>query len=333
MKILNFFKVAILLLFVLSSDINFVESYKLKVRRADENKSKSFLAKIKSAFTKFSDKLQNSKFFNFILGAALKFVTLSESNVILDGAKCIAAGIETYYTGVKPSAKKDKKPEDMLTEALDADKGSDDFDKNVADMEIEARQANCETTEVKTAEDLEIFDDEGSLEDELNDEIEEEKKQRSRKFRKIHFKKMIKKIKAKATKAFEGFKKKMNKWKEKFDKWNEKIKNWLNKPIVKAVIAFTECAVPVIFSAVAGGSAAISNLVSGFAVFKFVANGPKYIKMIIDAIKSFRNGYLKKPDDIKGKYMLYGNGTASLIMIVLLSVLGKRRRLRLRKMK
>lgn len=331
MKILNFFKIAILLLFVLSSDINFVESYKLRLRRGEGKKS--FMTKIKTAFKKYSDKLQNSKFFNFILGAAFKFISLSESNVILDAAKCVAVGIETYYTGVKPSAKdaKDKKPDDMLTEALAEDKDSDDFDTDVAQMEIDSRKANCESTsDVKTAEDLEIFDeDEGSLEEELADEVEEVKKQRSRKYRR-GFKSMAKKfknsVKKIASKAKKKFLSALDKFKEGFKKMNEKIKAWLNKPITKAIIAFAECAVPVIFTAVAGGTSAVSNLMSGFAVFKFIANGPKYIKMIIDAVKSFRVGYLKKPDEVKAKYMEYGKGTASLIMIVLLSVLGKRRR-------
>jgi hypothetical protein len=329
MKILKFFKIAILLLFVLTSDFNFVDSYKLKRR---EGGKKSFITKLRSAFKKYSDKLQNSKFFNFVLGAALKFISLAESNVIIDTAKCIAVGIETYYTGVKPSSKdaKDKKPEDMLTEALNEDKENDEFDKDVVKSEIEARKANCaSTSDLESAEDLELFDDEETLEEDLEDELEEVKKEKTRKYRRGFKSKMTKlknKVKKIAGKVKEKFKKALEKFKEGFKKLGEKIKVWLNKPITKAIIAFAECALPVLFQAVSGGAAAFTNLMSGFAVFKFIANGPKYLKMILDAVKSFRTAFLKKADDIKGKFMEYGKGTASLIMIVLLSVLGRRRR-------
>ena len=325
MKILKFFKIAILLFFVLTSDISFVESYKLKLSRSEGKKS--FISKLKDSFKKYSDKLQNSKFFNFVLGAAFKFISLAESNVILDTAKCVAVGIETYYTGVKPSAKdvKDKKPEDMLNEAEGEDKPGE-FDENVVESEIEARKANCESTShVETAEDLEIFDDDdGSLEDDLEEEVEIVKKERKFRSLKSMAKKFKHKVKKVAKKALNKFTSALDKFKKKMEEIGEKIKAWLNKPMTKAIIAFAECALPVIFSAVTNGTQAISNLMTGFAIIKFIKLGPKYLRMIIDAVKSFRTGFLK--DDIKVKFMEYGKGTASCIMIVLLSALGRRRR-------
>lgn len=286
------------------------------------------ITKLKEKFNQWGTNAENSKIFNFFLGALLKAFSLLEGNEILEIIKCVVSSIEVFYNSHKFPEKSlkelqaEKKLDDAkMAEALksaEAKENSDDqaLTDQMKSSEKDAREVNCqgESEIMKDPEGLDYIDD-----IETNEETAKFV-QISSEVKKFNPKKWVRNIKSK----FKGLKDKFGKIidaaAKKLSSLEVLIKKWLGKPIVKALINFFECALVQILTLALKGAANMTALVTGFSVISIVKQGPKFLKMIIDGVKSIRGGFMKKT--IKEKYMDYGKGTASFLMVIVLAALG-----------
>ena len=281
-----------------------------------------FVKALEDKFNKFGTNLENSKMFNFLAGAALKTFSLLEGNAILDLLKCVVSSIELYYNAMKFPKKTVPELKALATELKDADvnKKLEETEKGEKDdtgLMEELKDGQKKSHEVDCAATGEILADEGGI-DYVDDVGTEEPVANAKGFRNgVQLPKIFKKLKEK----FKGLKAKfaavIEKLKEKLKKLEETIKIWLAKPMVKAFINFLECALPTVLAMILKGGASLAGMVTGISVINIVKQGPKFLKMIIDGIKSIRSGFTK--NSIKEKYMEYGKGTANLIMVVVLT--------------
>lgn len=301
------------------------ESRRVSKSHLLEKPDNPFVKALEEKFNKFGTRLENSKMFNFIAGAALKSFSLLEGNEILELLKCVVTSIEVYYNAMKfpkktlPELKamstglKDAEVNAKLEEAETTEKDDSGLMEDFKDGQKKSHEVDCAATG-------EIIADEGGI-DYVDDVGTEEPVANTQRFKNgYQLPKIFKKLKEK----FKGLKAKfgavIEKLKEKLKKLEETIKAWLAKPMVKALISFLECALPNILSLILKGGASFASMVTGISVLNIFKQGPKFLKMIIDGIKSIRSGFTK--NSIKEKYMEYGKGTASLIMVVVLSAMG-----------
>ena len=284
-----------------------------------------FLTALEEKFNKFGTKLENSKMFNFLAGASLKSFSLLEGSAILDLLKCVVTSIEVYYNAMKFPKKTLPELKALATGLKDADvnkklEESETSEKDDAGLMEELKDGQKKSHEVDCAATGEILADEGGI-DYVDDVGTEEPEANAQRFRNgYQLPKIFKKLKEK----FKGLKAKfaavVEKLKEKLKKLEETIKNWLAKPMVKAFINFLECSLPTLLTMILKGGASFANMVTGISLINIVKQGPKFLKMVIDGIKSIRSGFTK--NTIKEKYMEYGKGTASLLMVVVLTATG-----------
>jgi len=129
------------------------------------------------------------------------------------------------------------------------------------------------------------------------------------------------KLKNAKNKIKEKLKNGLKKIAEKFQKLALKVKELLDKPLVKTIIYFVECALPNIAEMIVSGIGGMLLNFTGANLFGLIKNGPKFIRMLIDGFKSLRAGF-KETKSLQNKYINYGKGTASLVMLVILSALG-----------
>lgn len=227
----------------------------------------------------------------------------------------------------------------------DDEMGGDSEESEVAAMEADcsAKSAVLENIEKGTEEEItvSVIEGEGDFEDIIEEATEKkEEKENSlnstkNKSKKKNKHKMFKKFKKAFKKKFEALLQKIKEFKKKIkEKFNkaieklggklgpikEKILKLLDKPIVKTLLFFFECALPNIAELIVGGIGSVVKMFSGFQIVSVIKSGPKFVKGILDTFKSFRTGYLDK--NIQSKYMNYGKGTASLLMVVILGAIG-----------
>lgn len=294
--------------------------------RAPDN---PLVEKIKEKFNKIGASLEQSKLFNFLLGAALKTFSSLEGGELLNIGKCVVMSIEVFYQAHKFPEKNTKELQAMAkaneAELASQLKQADDKESSQAhetliekfkDTEKEALKVDCETKDqlLKEPDGLDYIDDVDTENEETAHFLQTNSDHQ------FNPKKFFRKIKEKFKALKDKFSKLLEKLKAQLLKIEETLKAWLNKPIVKALIAFFECAlVPILTMALKGVVSAVS-VATGLSVINVVKQGPKFLKMIIDGIKSIRTGFLKKT--IKEKYLEYGKGTASILLATILSALG-----------
>lgn len=331
------FIVFLILLFVSDVHSMNVRADSLRESRRAESKVLTYLKKPENPFVKaledkfnaFGTTLENSKFFNFVAGAALKAFSLLEGNVIGDLIKCVVTSIEVFYNSVKFPAKtldevkamskglSDAAVKDALKDS-EAGDGTDD-----AAVQGELKDGHANSHEIDCQATGEVIKEEGGID--FIDDVGTEEAADAPKFSQVEgeavvvLPKIFKKLKEK----FKGLKNKfagvVEKFKAKLAKLEETVKKWLAKPIVKSVISFLECSLPNILTLIVKGGASFVGMFTGISLINIVKQGPKFLKMIIDGIKSIRTGFTK--NSIKEKYMEYGKGTASLIMVVILTAI------------
>lgn len=294
------------------------------LKQADNPLIKAF----KEKFNSLGAQLEQSKFFNFLAGAGIKAFSLLEGNEIGDILKCVVTSIEVFWNSVKFPEKSleevkalstgldDTATGNALTTA-ESDDGTDD--KTVVDGMKEGQKS---TYEVECATTTSLMEDEGGLD--YVDEIgtEEPITLAGMRFSQVEGQKLpkfFKKLKAKFASLKNKFEGLVNKFREKLAKLENVVKKWLAKPIVKSLINFFECSLPSILTLILKGGASFAGMFSGISLINVIKQGPKFLKMIIDGIKSIRNGFTKKT--IKEKYLEYGKGTASFIMIIFLTAM------------
>jgi hypothetical protein len=209
--------------------------------------------------------------------------------------------------------------------------------KEIAKSELDAVSIDCEKNSVIMSESglsdeekIEFIDDDADDAEETTVAFLEGKfvkrddKSKTLSSLKEKLKKKVDKLKSKikkfAGKLKDKFSKAMDALKEKLASLGEKIKKLLDKPIVKTLIFFVECTLPNIVELIAGASKGFATLFSGFQLISLIKNGPKFVKMILDGFKSLRSGF--KDKNVQSKYINYGKGSATLIMVIVLSALG-----------
>ncbi len=162
----------------------------------------NLIEKVKAKFNSWGTNLENSKIFNFLLGALLKTFSLLEGNDILAIIKCVVSSVEVFYNAIKFPAKNlkelqaEQKIEDAKMEAAlkAAEAGENADDAGLANemktSEKEAREVNChgENEIMKEANGLDYIDDIETTEEEARFS------QSSSKVRKFNPKKWLKKI-------------------------------------------------------------------------------------------------------------------------------------------
>ena len=318
-----------------------------KVRKALVSIPKNPLVEsIQKKFNSLGADLENSKWFNFLVGATIKSISLLEGNPILDITKCAVSGVEVFYNAHKFPAKSLKELQDMSSAddkaaaaaLAETDKAADISEEDhkmlseMSESEKDARILECKANKelMKEKDGLDYMDDVETEETKTNEEITEQQAKLGVKAQFLQVetltdeqfnpKKLFKKLKAQFKSLKEKFSKLAELFKEKLLKLEKIIKKWLDKPIVKALISFMECSLPSILTLIIKGGASFLTAVTGMSVINIVKQGPKFLKMIIDSVKSLRSGFMKKA--IKDKYQEYGKGTASLVMVVILSITG-----------
>ena len=283
---------------------------------------------IKDKFTSLGAKLETSKWFNFIMGAILKVIALLEGNPILDIIKCLVTGVEVYYNAIKFPDKKLEELKKMSqsedeAKAKEATTQSDDLDKEKGDSDIvkELKEGEKDARNLDCAGSAEVMKDEEGIDFIANVGTEDDEEVPA-KFVQTQWnpKKFFKKLGKKFKSLQEKFAKVVEAFKEKLLKLENKFKEWLNKPIVKALITVFECAVVPILTMALKGFSNLAAVATGFSLINIFKQGPKFLKMVIDGIKLLRSGFLRKT--IKEKYMDYGKGTATLLMVLIQTAVG-----------
>jgi hypothetical protein len=315
-----------------------------------EKIQESFISKVKAA--------KDSKLFNFIFGAVMKILNLLNGNAMINLAMCAVNSLEVYFVAVKfPAAPLTEIKEKLnigteqqeiegndLSEQLFASEMQENIDmgEETDESEVAAMEAECASksalldgmengTEAEIT--VSVVEGEGDIKEilaeakkKLEPKAQNEKKKGKgiintiiRRAKKIS-KNVIQKVKEIKKKLKPIFKDAIDKLSTKLAPIKEKIIQLLDKPIVKTLIFFVECALPNIVELIVGGMSAIVKMFTGFQIISLIKNGPKLVKMILDAFKSLRSGFLD--DNIQSKYINYGKGTAALIMAILLGTLG-----------
>jgi hypothetical protein len=258
--------------------------------------------------------------------------------------------INKTYQEIKQEVDAKVKDVESLKNDLDSkEENLDEVGEDTAQYELDTRKLDCKVRD-KISEELkrENVDDpeiEASLvdgDDEIEEALEEtsnanKKKTVTPKFIEISHKPKVLKILGRALKEkLDALKEKLknvkNKIKKKlkegieiiagnFTKLAIKVRALLDKPLVKTLLYFVECALPSILEIISGGVVGLLTAFTGANIFPLIKNGPKFIKMLIDGFKSLRAGF-KETKSLQNKWMNYGKGVACIVMLIVLSALG-----------
>jgi len=321
------------------------------------------IASLKNGFKKIFNKAKESKLFNFLFGATIKILNTINSNELVEIGNCVVNSAEMYFVSAKFTLKElnSKKNEPKSIDAgniasnenklSQVEKQEDDSkneigDDKLAQAELVAIQTECagrsailEESE-GAKEKIVLIEGEDEIENMLNGgeenknsesflEFYSERKgnpkilKRAKTLLKEFGKEKLENLKKFKNKVKEKIQKAMDKISKKFNIISEKIKEFLNKPLVKTLIFFFECAIPSLLGLVFEKNFDIVSMFADFDVFQLVLKAPKFAKMFVDAFKSLRSGF--KETKLQAKYIHYGKGTATIIMLIIFSILGNQK--------
>lgn len=302
---------------------------------------------------------QESKLFNFYFGMIMQIFDLMNGNAIMDTAKCVVKTVEVYFTSAKFENLNKSYSEiiqevennpnsvsEIMTNLTENEGDIEEIGEGTGKSELDVSEMDCKVKKEisKELEDdkitdpnvvVSILDGDEDIEDVIGEATLSNENQAANspsnavpkvlRRLKTSIQKKIKSIKevlSTIKRKIRGkIKTVMKKFNEKFPTVIKKVREFLDKPLVKSIIHFVECALPSLVELIAGGIAAALGIFTGYNLFSLIRHGPKFVKMLLDSFKNLRTGFMETKS-IQKKYLSYGKGTASIVMLIILSTIG-----------